>query len=109
MILASLFIVLAGFFSAVMDKTKDTIQKNSSIFKNKGDFWDDSKPAKMIPHTKYKTNAWHIAKSLMGFSFLFWGIAFRSVECNAYTVIYFIILGITSFNLFYNKVLHENR
>lgn len=89
-----------------MDKTKDTIQFNSSVFRKLNTwFWDDTMPAKFIPFTKYKINAWHISKSLMLFTIF--AIPFFHEETFNKPVDY-LILGsawILSFNLFYNKIL----
>lgn len=108
MILAIIFVMLAGFFSAVMDKTKDSIQKNTSVFRNLGQFWDDSQPASMVPFTKYKINAWHMAKTCMGFSFLGVAFAFHRVsDPNAFHFAVLTFCGILSFDFFYNIVLKK--
>ena len=69
MILTSILIFLAVVCNVVMDKTKDTIQYESSVFYKWGwdrTFWNDEDYNKgFIPFTKYKLNAWHLSKSLM--------------------------------------------
>ena len=93
-------IILAAFFNSVMDKTKDTIQYNSSVFKNWNKrFWNDEEPTQYFWRTKYKVNAWHLSKSLM----IICICAAMSV-----TILEFICYGIiwnVTFNFLYNKAL----
>jgi hypothetical protein len=62
-------VALAAFFNAVMDRIETLISFNVSIFCNLDPrFW--CKPvsahhAKFIPFTKYRLDAWHLAKSGM--------------------------------------------
>jgi len=100
-----IFILLAAIFNAVMDKTKDTIQFNSSAFRNLNPkFWNDEvSESVFILGTKYKPNAWHISKSCMIFCFAF-AIIFYKPFIN---YIDFCVIGaiwILTFNLFYNHI-----
>jgi hypothetical protein len=69
MILSCILIALAVLCNVVMDKTKDTIQYESSVFYKWGwnpKFWNDEAYDKeFVPFTKYKLNAWHLSKSAM--------------------------------------------
>lgn len=102
----TLFLIfLAAIFNAVMDKTKDTIQFNSSVFKKLNPkFWNDEKSEHIfILGTKYKPNAWHISKSCMLFCFVF-AIVFYAPFIP---IIDFCVIGliwILTFNLFYNHI-----
>lgn len=100
-----LFIALAAMFNSVMDKTKDTIQYNSSLFGKRGwnpKFWNDEVSEHVfIFGTKYKPNAWHISKSCML-------ICFDAAISTS--VLQFYVIGavwILTFNLFYNKLLKK--
>jgi len=100
-----ILIFLAAFFNAVMDKTKDTIQFNSSVFKKLNPlFWNDEKSKHIfILGTKYKPNAWHISKSCMLFCFVFAIVLYTPFVA----VIDFCVIGliwILTFNLFYNHI-----
>lgn len=95
----AVLIILAAFFNAVMDKTKDTIQYKSSVFKKWGKFWNDEEPTKYFWFTKYKLNAWHLSKSLM---------IICICAAMSSTIWEFIIYGIIwnlVFNFMYNKAL----
>jgi hypothetical protein len=96
----AVLLILAAFFSAVMDKTKDTIQYNSSVFKNWNKrFWNDEEPSSFVPYTKYKLNAWHLSKSLL---------VICICAAMSRTIWEFIIYGIIwnlVFNFLYNKAL----
>jgi hypothetical protein len=96
----AVLLILAAFFSAVMDKTKDTIQYNSSVFKNWNKrFWNDEEPTQYFWRTKYKLNAWHLSKSLM---------IICICAAISRTIWEFIIYGIIwnlVFNFLYNKAL----
>ncbi len=126
MILVCFLIILAAFFNAVMDKTKDTIQFENSIFKNKNPlFWDDQQSdGVFIPHTRYKVNAWHLSKSLVLFILLgllpiaydpfcirFLGKIFSYPKITG-AILDIAIMGtlwIQVFNLFYNNILKSKK
>jgi len=107
-----LLIVLAALFNSVMDKTKDTIQYNSSLFGKLGwnpKFWNDQVSEHIfILGTKYKPNAWHISKSCMLTS-LFLAIIYYKPFIP---IVDFICMGavwVMPFNLFYNHILKFNK
>ena len=120
--LTYIFIALAAACNALMDKMETTISFNTSIFKRLNiAFW--CKPisahnVKFIPFTKYRPDAWHLAKSGM-IVFFVSAIPFYNpfienflqpfTEYNiAIGKTIFIIFGgtiyIQVFNLFYNKL-----
>jgi len=103
MIASSILIFFAAIFNAIMDKTKDTIQFKSSIFKNKSSkFWNDEAwKGKFLPLTKYKANAWHISKSLMLLC-LFIAISKTILEFAIISTVWLLV-----FNRFYNKILKK--
>lgn len=98
----AVLLILAAFFSAVMDKTKDTIQYNSSVFKNWNKrFWNDEEKTNYFWITKYKINAWHLSKSLLVICIC------AAMSC---TICEFIIYGLIwnlVFNFLYNKALKK--
>ena len=95
----AVLLILAAFFNAVMDKTKDTIQYDSSVFKRWGKFWNDEEPTKFIPYTKYKLNAWHLSKSLMIICIC------AAISCTIWEFIIYGIIWNLVFNFMYNKAL----
>jgi len=120
--LTYIFIALAAVCNAFMDKIENSIQFNNSIFRNLNpEFWCKTISAhstKFIPFTKYRPDAWHIAKSWM-IVFFISSIPFYSPFIENFlqpftndSVIVgktvFIILGGVlynlTFNLFYNNV-----
>ena len=60
---------MGAVFNAVMDRTENSVAFNKSIFSHRDPkFWckDISwQYAKKLPFTRYKLDAWHIAKSMM--------------------------------------------
>jgi len=105
MILSCILIFLAAIFNAVMDKTKDTIQYESSMFYVWGwnpKFWNDEAwEGKFLPLTEYKANAWHISKSLMLLC-LFIAVSKTVLEFAVISAIWLLV-----FNRFYNKLLKK--
>lgn len=118
-----IFSFLCWAFAALCNSIMDTITHHwwNCIFhsdKYNEAFWnpDYKGPIYMIPHTKYKVNAWHLFKSAMVFLFSFSNIAMfvvgtiiqDSVNIWVSIIILLIMYGIlwnTPFNLFYNKYL----
>lgn len=103
--MALVYILLIVFFSSVMDKTKDTIQYNSSIFKNwNPQFWNDEAwKGNFLPFTRYKFNAWHVSKSIMVFIICF-------IVSNTFSD--FIAYGIfwnVGFDLLYDDILKSTK
>jgi len=97
---------MAAVLNAVMDRTGDSVAFNKSIFNHLNPkFWSKEVSwqfANKLPFTKFKLDAWHIAKSLMviclAASLLLDGIKWWE----------FPILGIVwnvTFNTFYNHIL----
>jgi len=101
-----ILIFFAAMFNAVMDKTKDTIQYNSSQFRGLNPlFWNDEAwSGKFVPFTKYKLNAWHISKSLMLFCLLATPFFYKPIF-GGWDYILFGLEWVFIFNLFYNKFL----
>ena len=99
MILKVIFLILAAACNALMD----TLQHHfsTSIFKSKDEkFWNPNvswQYVNFFPYTKYRADAWHLAKSAM-IIFLCFAIDFSLKG---------LILGILwnlTFNTFYNKI-----
>jgi hypothetical protein len=69
LLLSLLFLVLIGFFLAVMDRTAEEVAFNNSVFRNLDRKWwlrsVSWQYVKFIRWTKYRPDAWHIAKSAM--------------------------------------------
>lgn len=69
MLLSLLFLVLIGFFLAVMDRTNEEVAFNNSVFRKLNKKWwlrsVSWQYVKFIPWTRYRPDAWHIAKSAM--------------------------------------------
>lgn len=102
MILKVIFLILAAVCNALMDTLSH--HYSSSIFKYKNpQFWNPNvswQYAKFLPFTKYRVDAWHLAKSAM-IIFLCFAIDFSWKG---------LILGILwnlTFNCFYNKILKK--
>lgn len=89
-----------------MDRVENDIQFNQSIFKRlKKGFWCKTESASrpFIRFTKYRPDAWHLAKSLMVI-FICLAIIFYK---PLFPIIDFCIFGICwniFFNLGYNKI-----
>ena len=99
MVLKVIFLILAAACNALMD----TLQHHfsTSIFKSKDEkFWNPNvswQYVTFLPYTKYRADAWHLAKSSM-IIFLCFAIDFSWKG---------LILGILwnlTFNTFYNKI-----
>jgi len=122
MFLSYIFIVLAAVFNAVMDRVENSIQFKVSVFKNlNSEFWCKTISAhskNFIPFTKYRVDAWHLAKSGMIICFVSSAAFYHPFVENFlqpfidnYALagkVIFIILGggiyNLTFNLFYNNV-----
>ena len=101
-----ILIFFAAMFNAAMDKTKDTIQYNSSQFRGLNPyFWNDEAwNGKFITGTEYKANAWHISKSLMLLCLLAVPFFYKPI-LGYWDYLLFGFEWIVIFNLFYNKIL----
>jgi hypothetical protein len=108
MLLSCLFIALAAVLNAVMDSVEYETAFEKSIFNRYNPKWwcksISWKYVKFIPFTKYRPDAWHLAKSGM--------IVFLLLAVVVYTNDFipfmdFVLLGLIwnmIFNLFYNKI-----
>lgn len=103
------FMALAAFFNAVMDRLETSISFQQSVFKNRSvAFW--CKPisahnVKFIRYTKYRPDAWHLAKSCMLCSLIATAVTYEAVT---WWWLDFMVLGLVwlgTFNLFYNRLL----
>jgi hypothetical protein len=101
-----IFLAIAAIFNAIMDTL--THHFSTSVFKNKNEeFWNPNvswKFATFFPYTKYRVDAWHLAKSAMIVNIC---LAIVSFNGNWWE---FFILGLLwnfSFNIFYNKILRN--
>ncbi len=111
MIWSLLFLVLAAAFNALMDSVEYETAFEKSIFsKLNPKWWCKSiswEYVKFLPFTKYRPDAWHLAKSSMVVCIVL-ALVF-SVPVSA-KLPYFIILGLAwniSFNLFYNHIFRK--
>lgn len=114
--LSLILFAMAAVCSALMDKTETVISFNSSVFRklDKG-FWCKPVSAdqrQLLKGTKYRADAWHLAKScmviLVGLAVIFyhpvitwftWTLLNRMADL--------VLLGMAwniPFNLFYNHV-----
>jgi hypothetical protein len=106
-ILTYIFLILAASCNAIMD----TLQHHfsTSIFKNKNPkFWNPNVSwqfVNFLPFTKYRADAWHLAKSVMVIN-----ICISIVFFNGYWWEFFIFGTVwnLTFNLFYNKILKND-
>ncbi len=108
MILSLIFIVLAAVLNAVMDSVEYETAYSRSIFSKYNPKWwlktTSWEYVKFLPFTKYRPDAWHLAKSGM-IVFLCLAIVFFSTK--GILLIDFLILGAvwnTVFNIFYNRI-----
>jgi len=99
-----MFLMFAAAFNAVMDTL--THHYSTSIFKFKNpQFWNPNvswQYVNFLPFTRYRADAWHLAKSSMIFCICFAIIFFKGEWYH------FFIFGAAwnlTFNLFYNKLL----
>lgn len=125
MVLSIIFIILAAICNAFMDKVETEIQFKTSRFKklNK-EFW--CKPISadslaFIDGTKYRADAWHIAKSIMivflinaivfytplAGPFLQPFIKFHFLAGAAIEVLFLGIIWNVVFDLFYHKIFYS--
>lgn len=105
------FLALAAMFNALMDSVEYETAFEKSIFsKLNPKWWCKSiswEYVKFLPLTKYRPDAWHLAKSSMVVCIVL-ALVF-SVEVSS-KLPHFVILGILwnlSFNLFYNHIFRK--
>ncbi len=109
LLISAVFCILAGFFVAVMDRVENRSAFDKSVFKNlTPKFWCKSESWKYVsflPFTKYRPDAWHLAKT---FSIGCYALGF-GVPQEVYTwwivLSLKVALSVLSFNFFYNKAL----
>lgn len=69
LLLHLLFPVLIGFFLAVMDRVNEPVAFRASVFRNLNPKWwvrsISWQYVKFIRFTKYRPDAWHLAKTMM--------------------------------------------
>ena len=102
-------IALCGILNAVMDTLDHHF--DTSVFKRFNPrFWSKataSVHAKFLPFTKYRVDAWHLAKTAMIISFC---AAALKNDLGYHWVIQLVIMGVVYnlfFNLFYNQILKD--
>jgi uncharacterized protein involved in cysteine biosynthesis len=105
-----IFPILIGFFMAVMDRTTEEVAFNNSIFRNLNPKWwlrsVSWEYVKFIPFTKYRPDAWHLAKSSLILSIAFMTVF--SLKITNIPILNVLINGsvITgSFVVFYDYIL----
>ena len=103
------FAICAGFFLAVMDRVENEPAFNKSIFADKNPRWwcktISWQYVDFLPFTKYRPDAWHLAKTGMilscglmgGFSWskenpLVWGIILGTIITASFVLFYDHIL-----------------
>jgi len=110
MIYSALFVILAAICNAVMDRVGDDTAYSRSIFSRLNPKWWSKvvswEYVKFLPLTKYRPDAWHLAKSFM--------VIFLVLAVVTYTtwqpVVDFLALGFlwnATFNLFYNHIFYK--
>ena len=102
-----IFLILAAIFNAIMDKL--THHFSASIFKSKNPkFWNPNvswQYVTFLPFTRYRADAWHLAKSAMIINICL-SICFFNGKWWEF-VIFGTVWNLT-FNLFYNKILKND-
>jgi hypothetical protein len=111
MILSLLFLSIAAVLNAVMDSVEyDTAFERSIFSRYNPKWWCKSiswKYVKFIPLTKYRADAWHLAKSGM-VVFIILSVLFYQNQIHV--LLAFLLYGAVwnlVFNLFYNKIFRK--
>lgn len=111
MILSAIFLMLAAMFNALMDSVEYETAFEKSIFSNLNPKWwcksISWEYVKFLPLTKYRPDAWHLAKSLM---VVFIVLAIVVAVPVSHPLPHFVLLGLIwnmSFNLFYNHIFRK--
>jgi len=104
--ITAIFIALAAFLNAVMDRIEYGAAFRVSIFRNLNPkFWQKNvswEYAKKV--FGWKFDAWHVSKSLMIISFTF-GIVFYKPILGIVDILIFGAVWNVVFNVFYNNIL----
>lgn len=108
MILSAALLAVAAIFNAVMDSVEyDTAYERSVFNQFNPKWWCKTiswKYVKFIPFTRYRPDAWHLAKSAM---IIFFCLSVVFYKTQIYWLVDFVILGLVwniVFNLFYDKI-----
>ena len=111
MIASLISLALSAMFNALMDSVEYEGIFNRSIFsKYNPKWWCKSiswEYVKFLPFTKYRPDAWHLAKSSM---VVFVSLAIVLYKPHFHPIVDLALFGITwnlSFNLFYNKLFRK--
>lgn len=100
----SIIIILCSFFNAVMDLVENENFFKSIFKKLNQNFW-------------YKRESWKYAKKIFGWKFDSWHISKSIIIClvliplsnNIYEYVYYGVLWNATFNLFYKKILRNEK
>jgi hypothetical protein len=119
------FIIIAAIANALMDSVETSIAFRKSIFKNRNPKWWNKEVSHLyvgfLPHTKYRPDAWHLAKSTMIFFLILAIVVYSPIFSQLYCLfiesdfwsnflgavsdlIFYGIFWNIAFNTFYNKV-----
>jgi hypothetical protein len=111
MLTSAVFLILAAMFNAVMDSVEYETAFEKSIFSSLNPKWwcksISWEYVKFLPLTKYRPDAWHLAKSSMVVCVVL-AVVF-SID-TVYKLPQFVLLGLIwnmSFNLFYNHIFRK--
>ena len=111
MLTSLIFLVLAAMFNALMDSVEyETAFEKSIFYKLNPKWWCKSiswEYVKFLPFTKYRPDAWHLAKSSM---VVFIVLAIVVAAPVSHPLPHFVLLGLIwnmSFNLFYNHIFRK--
>jgi len=103
--------VLAAIFNAVMDSVGDGVAFRRSVFKKRNPNWWSKELSwqhvRFLPPTKYRPDAWHLAKSAMILCLVSAMVFYRPLV-NWWADI--LILGTIwngSFTLFYHRIFRK--
>ena len=107
--LSVFFAICAGFFLAVMDRVENEPSFNKSIFADKDPRWwcktISWQYVDFLPFTRYRPDAWHLAKSGMILSCgLMAGFSANVVNPVTWGIVLGVIIT-ASFVLFYDYIL----
>ena len=111
MIWSAVFLSLAAVCNALMDSVEYETAFEKSIFsKLNPKWWCKSiswEYVKFLPFTKYRPDAWHLAKSSM---VVFIVLAVVMTDTQPTKLPYFVVMGLVwniSFNVFYNHIFRK--
>ena len=112
MLTSVILIALAAMFNALMDTVEyETAFQRSIFHKLNPKWWCKSiswEYVKFLPFTKYRPDAWHLAKSSMVICIV---LALTFSVPVSHKLPYFVVMGLIwnmSFNLFYNHLFRRS-